>query len=139
MITISSEHTYSECKLERKFQDKISPYNKIFEWTEEESIEFKVEQQMEPNKFSSEHIKNEVLTFTSETLSSEDCIQTKLQTKLDIYDKISEQPEEEFMYFIEQHNQEWEQTEEELVTLNLKIYCLSEYTKSINEISVNIP
>ena len=30
-------------------------------------IEFKGKQQMEPNKLSSEHIKNEVLTLTSET------------------------------------------------------------------------
>ena len=48
---------------------------------------------MEPNKLSSEHIKNEVLTLTSETLSSEDYFETKLQAKFYISDHIFEQPE----------------------------------------------
>ena len=50
--------------------------------------------QMEPNKFSSEHTKNELLTLTSETSSSDDFFETKLQTNLDKSDQIFEQPEE---------------------------------------------
>ena len=46
-----------------------------------------------------------MFTLTSETLSSEDCFETKLQAKFDKYDHIFEQPEEEFMYFIEQQHQ----------------------------------
>ena len=43
---------------------------------------------MEPNKLSSEHIKNEVLTLASETLSSKHCFETKLQAKFDKSDQI---------------------------------------------------
>ena len=63
-------------------------------------IEFKVEQQMEPNKFSSEHIKNESLTLTSETSSYEDCIEKKVQAKYDKSDQNFEQPEEELVDLI---------------------------------------
>ena len=49
---------------------------------------------MEPNKFSSEHIKNEVLTITSDISYYEDFFSTKLQAKFDKYDQIFEQPEE---------------------------------------------
>ena len=49
---------------------------------------------MEPNKFSSEHIENKMVTITSETLSYEDLFDTKLHAKLDKYDQIFEQPEE---------------------------------------------
>ena len=55
---------------------------------------------MEQNKLSSEHIENEVLSLTSEYLSSEDCFGTKLQAKFDKYDQIIEQPEEKLMDFI---------------------------------------
>ena len=48
---------------------------------------------MEPNKLSSEYIENEVLTLTSETSSSEDCFETKLQAKFYKSDKILEEPE----------------------------------------------
>ena len=48
--------------------------------------------QMEPNKFSSEHTKNELLTLTSETSSSDDFFETKLQAKFYKYDQILEQP-----------------------------------------------
>ena len=41
-----------------------------------------------------------MVTLTSETLSSEDCFETKLQAKFDEYYQIFEQPEEEFMDFI---------------------------------------
>ena len=43
---------------------------------------------MEPNKFSSEHIENEVLTLTSETSYPEDRFDTTLQAKFDKYDKV---------------------------------------------------
>ena len=55
---------------------------------------------MEPNTFSLERIKNEVLTLTYETSSSEDYYETKLQAKFDKSDQIFEQLEEEFMDFI---------------------------------------
>ena len=48
---------------------------------------------MEPIKLSSEHIKNEVLTLTSKTSSSEDCFDTKLQAKFYKSDQILEQTE----------------------------------------------
>ena len=61
---------------------------------------------MDPNKLSSEHIENQIFTLTSETSSSEDYFETKLQTKFDKYDYFFEQPEEELMYFIKQQHQE---------------------------------
>ena len=61
---------------------------------------------MEPNKFSSEHIENEVLNLISETSYNEYCLKIKLRTNFDKYDKIFEQPEEELMYFMEQQHQE---------------------------------
>ena len=38
VLTITSEHPYSEDQFESKSQDKISPYNKNFEQPEEELI-----------------------------------------------------------------------------------------------------
>ena len=52
------------------------------------------------------NIQNKVPTITSETLSSEDCFKTKLETNFDAYDQLIEQPEEELMNFIEQQHQE---------------------------------
>ena len=66
----------------------------MLEQPEEYLMYFKGKQQMEPNKLSSEHIENEVLTLTSKTLSSEDCLETKLQAKFNKSDPIFEQPEE---------------------------------------------
>ena len=83
----------------------ISPSNKCFEQPDEELIQFKGENQMKPNKFASEHIKNKVLTLTSETSSSEDCFETKLQSKFDKSNQIFKQSEEELMNFIEQYRQ----------------------------------
>ena len=60
---------------------------------------------MYPNKFSSENIENKMVTPTSETLSSEDCFETKLQAKFDRSYQIFEQAEEELMDFIEQQHQ----------------------------------
>ena len=78
----------SEYNFEKKLQDNISPSNQNFELQkEEELIEFKEKQQKEQNKFSSEYIKNEVLTLTSDTSFSDDCLETKLQAKFDKYDQ----------------------------------------------------
>ena len=66
---------------------------------------------MDPNKFLSEHITNKMVTFTSETFSSEDCFETKLQAKFDKSDQIFEQPEEELVDFMEQQNPDSEQLE----------------------------
>ena len=104
MITLTYEHPYSEDTFERKFQANHSPSNQKIEQPEEEFIDFKGKQQMETNKFSSEHIENEVLTLTSKTSSSEDCFETKLQSKFDKSDQIFEQPEEELMDFMEQYH-----------------------------------
>ena len=52
------------------------------------------------NMFSSEHIESILVTITSETLSSEDWFDTKLQAKFDKSDQNFEQPEEELMDFI---------------------------------------
>ena len=38
---------------------------------------------MDLNKLSSEHIENKMVTLTSDTLSSEDCFETKLQAKFE--------------------------------------------------------
>ena len=57
-------------------------------------IEFKGEQQMDPNKLSSEHIENKMVTLTSETLSYEDCFETKIQAKFDKSGRNFEHPEE---------------------------------------------
>ena len=43
-----------------------------------------------------------MVTISSETLSYEDCFETKLQAKFDKSDQTFEQPEEELMDFIEQ-------------------------------------
>ena len=56
MLSLTSEDSYSKYYLEKKNKAKISLSNQKFEQQEEEMIEFKGEKQMEPNKFSSEHI-----------------------------------------------------------------------------------
>ena len=48
---------------------------------------------MDPNKLSSEHIENKIVTLTPETLSFEECFESKLQAKFDISDQILEQQE----------------------------------------------
>ena len=65
-----------------------------------------------------------MLTLTSETLSYEDSFETKLQAKLDKYDNIYEQQEEELMDFMEQYHQESKQIEEKPVTLNSETLCI---------------
>ena len=60
---------------------------------------------MEPKHSSSEHIKNESLTLTYETSSSEDCFERKFQANLDKSDQIFEQPEEVLVDVIEQKYQ----------------------------------
>ena len=64
---------------------------------------------------------------------------TKIQSNFDKYDQIFEQPEEEFMDFIEQQHQESKHIEEELFTIKSKAPCPSEANEVINKISVNIP
>ena len=70
VLTITSEHPYSEDHFERKLQAKISPSGKKIEKQEKGLINSKGKHQMEPNKFSSEHIQDEFLNITSETSSS---------------------------------------------------------------------
>ena len=94
VITINSENPSSEDHFESKFQDKISSYNQSFEQPEEELIEFKGEQNMDPHKLSSEHIENKMVPLTSENLSSEDCFEIKLQAKFDKSGRNFDQPEE---------------------------------------------
>ena len=101
VLIITSEHPYYEDNFERKFQAKLSPSNQFSEQPAEELIEFKGKQHMEPNKFSSEQIKHDFFTLTSE-----DSLETKIQAKFNKSDQIFEQPEEELMAVIEQQNQE---------------------------------
>ena len=61
---------------------------------------------MGPNKLSSEHNENEVLTLTSKSSSSEDQFETKLKTKFDKYDKGFEQQQQELMDLKVKHHQE---------------------------------
>ena len=49
---------------------------------------------MEPKTLSSEHIKKEVLTITSEHPSSEEKFDRKFQSKITPYNQKFEQPEE---------------------------------------------
>ena len=83
VLIINSEHPYSKDHFDSKFQKNIFPCSQSFEQPERGLIEFKGEQLKGPNKFSSEHIENKMVTLTSETLSSEDCFKTKLQAKFD--------------------------------------------------------
>ena len=81
VLKITSEYLSSGDHLERKFQENISLSNQSFEHQEGELIEFKDKQQMEPNKLSSEHIRNEILTLTSKNSLTKDYFGTKLQAK----------------------------------------------------------
>ena len=47
---------------------------------------------MDLDKFSSDHIKNKMVTLTSETIYSEYCFETKLQAKFDESDWLFDQP-----------------------------------------------
>ena len=94
MLIITSEHPSFKYKSERKFQDNISQSCQIYEQPKEELIYFKGEKHMDQSKFSSEHIKNKMVTITSKTLSSEDCFETKLQANFDKSDQNFEQTEE---------------------------------------------
>ena len=53
-----------------------------------------------------------MVTLTSETLSSEDLFETKLQARFDKSNQNFKQPEEVLMDFIEQQHQESEKIEE---------------------------
>ena len=80
---------------------------------------------MEPNKFSSEHIENRLLTLTSKTSSYEQILETKLQAKFDKFYQIFEQIQEGLVDFMEQQHQESKKVEESLVTINPETPCLS--------------
>ena len=82
MLTITSKNPSSEDNFERNFQANMYPPDHIFDQPEEKLIELKGKQKMEPNKFPSEHIKNEVLTLTSEHPSYDDNFERKFQAKL---------------------------------------------------------
>ena len=49
---------------------------------------------MDPKKFLSEHIENIMVNITSESLSYEECFETRLQANFDKSDQKFEQPEE---------------------------------------------
>ena len=93
VLTLASEHPYSEDDFQSKLKEDIFSSNQGFEKQEEELTEFKERQQMEPNMLSLYHTKNEVITINSETLSSDDHFETNLQAKFDKYDQILKQPE----------------------------------------------
>ena len=82
MLTVNSEHSYSEDNFERKFHDKISPSNQSFEKQEEKLIDSKEEHHDELRKFSSGPIQNEVLTINFEHPSSEDHFERKFQDNI---------------------------------------------------------
>ena len=63
-------------------------------------IESKGEKQKDPNKFSSEHIKNRMFTLAYEFLYSEDWFETKIHAKFDKSNEHFEQLEEKLMDFI---------------------------------------
>ena len=89
-----------------KWSAKIFPFNQNLEQTEEELIEFKGKHQMTPNKVSSEQIKNEGLSLISEHPTSEDCFESKFQSKISPSNKIFKQPEEELIEFKERKQME---------------------------------
>ena len=94
---------------------------------------------MKPNKLSSEHIQNEVITLTYETSSSEYLFETKLQAKFDKSDQMFEQIEEELIDFIVKLHQESKCIEKYLVPIKSETLCPSEATGVLNEISLNFP
>ena len=68
-------------------------------------IKVKREQEMDPNKLSSEQIENKMVILTPETLSSEDWFETKIQAIFYKSDKCFEHPEEKLMNFREHQQQ----------------------------------
>ena len=52
-----------------------------------------------------------MITIASESSSSEDWFETKIQAKFDKYDQMFEQPEEQLMDFMEQQHQELKHNE----------------------------
>ena len=103
MVTLTSETLSFEDWIETKIQANIDKYDQHFEKPEEKLVDFKGEQQMDPNNLSSEHTENKMVTLTYENLSSEYCFETKLQAKFDKSDQHFEYPEDELIEF------NWEQ------------------------------
>ena len=107
MLTIKSEHKYSEYHFARKFQDNISTSNKISEQLQEglnplkKNVEKMIKIQGFKEKYhdilrnsSSLPIQNKVLTITSENPSSEDHFNRKFQAKMSTYNPSFEKQEE---------------------------------------------
>ena len=90
VLAITSEPPFSEDHFETKFQTNITPYDQTFEKKEEELIEFKEEYHDELRKFPSGPIQNEVITLTSEHLSSSYHFQRKFQAKISPSDQSRE-------------------------------------------------
>ena len=90
VLTINSEHPYSEYPFERKSQTKFHSSDQSFEKQEEEFIEFKEEHHDELRNFSSGPIQNEFLTLISEHPSSENHFERKLQANISPSEKSLE-------------------------------------------------
>ena len=91
LITITFELPCNEDHFENKFQYNIYPSDTSFEKQEQQLIEFKEKQQIEPCILSSEHIENKVITLTSGASYSKDIFDSKLQAKFEKSDQSSEQ------------------------------------------------
>ena len=98
VINITYEHPYYEDNFDVKFQAELSPYSQSFEQSEEKLIEFKGKHQMEPNKFSSEHIKMKCLTSLLNIHLPKITLR-KFHAKIYPSNIIIEQKEEELIYF----------------------------------------
>ena len=100
VLTLTSEYPSSADHFGSKFQAKISPYEKSLEKQEEELIESTIKNKDAKDKCrdvlkksSSGTIQNEVLTVTSEHLSSKDQFERKLKDNISPYNQSFEQPE----------------------------------------------
>ena len=92
VLTINSEHPSAADQFEIKLQYKIYPSDQSFEKREEEFIDFKEEHHNTFRKYSSGPIQNEVITLTSEHLSSEDHFEKNSKTRfLHIIKSLSNQ------------------------------------------------
>ena len=94
-------------------------------------IEFNGKQQIEPNKFSSEHIENEVLTLSSKHPYYEVNFERKFQANIYPSNQIFEQPEESLIELkvkqqMEPNMLSSEKIENEVLTINYE-HPSSEY------------
>ena len=93
MVTITSETSSSENHFDTKFQFKSATSDHSFDKQEEKLIEFKVKNIYGIKQSHQFFFFNGVLTITSETSSSEDCLDTKLQARFYQYDQSCKQEE----------------------------------------------